>query len=235
MEFNPHVGITFEECCKKYERIIKKIVNKQCKGIKNIYSIDKDDIKQIALIGFLQAYKEYNTSYNTKFSCYAYDMVRWHILKTLRTKRDIISFPQSFGVVWSIASKHHYTIRNLDEILKRKPKNISDKQVKRAMEWYGCNIPISLDGEITYSNKPENDKLLYEIIKGSDNDITSAVVNDFLDTLTTKQEMVVRYLLEGKTQKEIAKLLDVTQPQVCRIIKSIQKAWNTYEGRGSEC
>ena len=235
MKTNPHVGMTFEECYKKHKKIIHKVVSKQLRGISNIYSMDKEDLMQIALLGFMKAYEEYDSKFNSKFNSYAYDVMRWTILKTLRTKRDIISFPQSFNVVWSIASRHHYTIHNLEEILKHKPSNLSEAQIKRAMEWYGNNIPISLDGEIAYSNKPENDKLLYEIVKGSENDISQAVVDEFLTTLTTKQEMVVIYLLEGMTQTEIAKKLDITQPQVCRIIKSIQKAWKKYEGRDGEC
>lgn len=234
MDINPHIGITFEECYKKHKKVIHKVVSKQLKGISNIYSMDKEDLTQIALIGFLEAYKNYDSKFNSKFNSYAYDIMRWTILKTLRTKRDIISFPQSFNVVWSIASKYHYTIHNLNEILKRKPSNLSDAQIKRAMEWYGNNIPISLDGEITFANKPENDKLLYEIVKGSDNDKSQVVVSDFLNSLTTKQEMVVSYLLNGMTQKEIAKKLNVTQPQICRVIKSIQIAWKKYEGCGDK-
>lgn len=234
MDINPHIGMTFEECYKKHKKVIHKVVSKQLKGISNIYSMDKEDLTQIALIGFLEAYKNYDSKFNSKFNSYAYDIMRWTILKTLRTKRDIISFPQSFNVVWSIASKYHYTIHNLNEIIKRKPSNLSDAQIKRAMEWYGNNIPISLDGEITFANKPENDKLLYEIVKGSDSDKSQVVVSEFLNSLTTKQEMVVSYLLDGMTQKEIAKKLNVTQPQICRVIKSIQIAWKKYEGRGDK-
>lgn len=236
MKINPHVGMTFEECYERYKRIIELIAKKNSHRINSVGAIGKEDIKQIAIIGFIKAYQKFDKTNSSHFNQFAKQMMKWEILNTLRDTRTTISFPQSFGVMWSIASKRGLTIHNLPELLKLKPSKYSDAQVKRAMEWYGNEVPMSLDKPISDNTSGNaNDKNGYDIIKGNENDESEAVVMEFFTKLTIKQKQVVRYLLDGKTQSEIAKLMDISQPQVSRIIKSLQKSWNIYEGRGSEC
>lgn len=233
MKTNPHVGMTFEECYTKYKRIIKLIAKKNIRRINGVGAIGKEDIEQIAVIGFIKAYQKFDKTNSTQFGQFAKQMMKWEILNTLRDTRTTISFPQSFGVIWSIASKRGLTIHNLPEIIKLKPKKYSDAQVKRAMEWYGNEVPMSLDKSVSNNtNDNTNDKNGYDIIKGTENDESKTIVIEFLTKLTTKQKQVAKYLMDGKTQSEIAKLMDISQPQVCRIIKSLQKSWNIYEGCG---
>ena len=49
----------------EYENLVYSIINK--------YSgFDKDDLYQVGIMGLVQAYKNYNSSFNVKFSSYAY-------------------------------------------------------------------------------------------------------------------------------------------------------------------
>lgn len=232
MDINPHIGITFEECYKKHKRVIEMLVKKHKYRVSGIGAMDKDDIEQIAILGFIKAYQKYDKG---NFVQFARQMMKWEILNTLRTKRTTVTFPQSFGVVWSIASKRGLNIHNLDKILKLKPHKYSDNQVIRAMEWYGYETAISLDKTLTSNNNDkENDKTGYDVVEGKQSDNSRIVVTDFITSLTIKQKQVVRYLIDGKSQTEIAKLMDISQSQVCRIIKSLQTTWNKYEGCGDK-
>lgn len=231
MEFNTHVGITFEECYEKHKKLILKLVGKYSGSIKSIYAVNKEDMHQVAMIGLMEAYEKFNSEFNIKFSTYAHNKIRWHLLTATRSNTRTISFPQAFGSIWSIASKYNYSIKDIDKIKKHVPKSISKERVVNAMEWYKNDTPISLDSMTTLENNSEEDKTYYETISGSENDETVAVVNEFLSTLTAKQRRVVILLMEDKTQSEIANELGVSQSQVSRIIKSVQKAWlNEYEG-----
>lgn len=231
MEFNQHVGMTFEECYKKHRKLIIKLVNKYSGVIKNIHAISKDDIYQVASIGLMEAYKEFDKKYNIKFSTFAYNKIRWHLLTTSRTSSRTISFPQSFGSIWSVAAKYNYSVKDIDKIKKHVPKSISEKRVISAMEWYKNDTPISLDVMNTIENSSEENKTMYEVIKGSESDETVVIVNEFLSELTEKQRKVVILLMNDMNQTEIAKELDISQSQVSRIIKSIQNAWiKEYEG-----
>ena len=232
MDINPHIGMTFEECYKKHKKVIELLVKKNKFRVNGIGSIDKDDMYQIAIVGFIKAYQKYNKG---NFIQFARQMMKWEILNTLKEKRTTVTFPQSFGTIWSIASKRGLSIHNIDKLLKLKPATYSDAQVIRAMEWYGYETAISLDKALTSNNNDkDNDKTGYDVIEGNKADDSKVVVTDFITNLTIKQKQVVRYLLDGKTQSEIAKLMDISQPQVCRIIKSLQTTWNKYEGNDKE-
>lgn len=231
MEFNQHVGISFEECCKKHKKLILKLVNKYSGSIRSIYAVNKEDMHQVAMIALLEAYKEFDSNFNIKFSTFAHNKIRWHLLTANRTNTRTISFPQAFGTIWSVASKHGYSRKDIDKIKERVPKSISKERVINAMEWYKNDTPISLDSMTTLENNSEEDKTIYEVVSGSENDETVVIVNEFLSTLTEKQRQVVVLLMDDMTQSEIAKELGISQSQVSRIIKSVQKAWlNEYEG-----
>lgn len=232
MEYNEHVGITFEECCKKYEYLINDVVNKNKFRVKNCSSINFEDVRQIAIVGLVKAYETYSKKHKKKFKYYAYDRMRWEILDTLKASRSTVSFPQSFCIIWSIASKRGVTsMKQIDTVIKHKPANISESQVKRAMEWYGHDSPLSLDKPFE-NKKNGNGNPCYDTIKGYDNDETVIIVNDFLKFLTTKQRQVVAHLMDEKAQSEIAEIMNISQQQVSRIVKSIREAWIKYEGSG---
>ena len=86
---------------------------------------------------------------------------------------------------------------------------------------------ITSDDYILYSKaqiNPVNDIFLSSK-QTYETDLTSIEVEEFKNTLTEKQLHVLNGILDGKTQKELAKEMCVTQPQICRILKSIQKNW----------
>ena len=227
MEYNRHIGIPLDECYQQCETIIRQIARKSRGALKDIYAMDINDLYQIATIGFINAYNEYEPSYSTTFTSYMHTRVKWELYNTLK-KRHSIHFPNSYMVIWNLIAKYRITCENLHELEGRKPSSISNKTVKGAMEWLGRTTPSSLDMPSSTNIQGEKDKNLYDVVAGSYTDESVAVVNDFLSTLNKKQTMIVCMLIESMTQSEIAKEIGLSQSQVSRNIKAIQKLWLAY-------
>lgn len=232
MEYNEHVGMSFDECCIKYKSIIDKVVSANCRRVVGNGSFSKDDIRQMALEGLMKAYKEFVGTHKTKFKYFIYDRMKWEILNNLKSNGTLVSFPQSFCVIWSIASKRGVTsLSQIDAVMKYKPKKYSKNQVVRAMEWYGYDKVTSLDKQLINNGKNEESKNIgYDTISGCEFDESVVIVEDFLSTLTSKQRQVVKLLMDEKTQKEISLILGISQTQVSRIEKSLKEAYIKYSG-----
>lgn len=227
MDFNRNVGISIEECYQQHKDIIYQLARKSRGALKDIYAMDMDDLYQIATVGFLNAYMDYQEGYNTNFLSYAHNRIKWELYNTLK-KRHSIHFPSSFIVIWNIVAKYHVNESNLHELDKRKPKAISDSVIKVAMSWMGRTTPSSLDKPVSTETSDDKAQELYDVIVGSTSDETTAIVLDFLDSLNEKQACIVSLLLEDKTQSEIAQEVELSQSQVSRNIKAIQKRWMAY-------
>ena len=228
VEYNRSVGVSIEDCYITHKDLIYRIANQNTGVLKNTTAMSYEDLLQIAIIGFIQAYKDFDARYNTKFSTYAHDIIRWELTEALR-KRYIIHFPDSFCRVWTTASKYNLTKNNMDELMKRKPQNMSKESLASAIAWMEFNVPTSLDSTVTTATSSEDkEKELYEKVIGGFMDETVVIVNDFLLTLSEKELAVTELLLAGKKQPEIAKELGISQPQTSRIIKNIRKLWTEY-------
>lgn len=213
--------MTNEELYKRYKNLIYKTAKRHATLIKNSPSFSYEDIYQLASVGFIEACNTFDESKGTKFTTYAYKMMTWQIHKTLRSRRSIIQFPQYFNEIWGMASKMQCDTKTL---LKVKPKCYSKQQVLNAMKWYNYANPASLDSQINEKGSDES-REMYETVAGSTIDETSAVVNEFINSLSTKQKQVIYLLMNGDTQTEISGKLGISQPHVNRIIKSIRQNW----------
>jgi len=65
------------------EGIIYKIINKY----KNYFELE--DLYQVAVMGIIKAYKNYQSSYNTKFTSYAYPYILGEVIKYVNEYRSI--------------------------------------------------------------------------------------------------------------------------------------------------
>ena len=78
----------------KYRWLIEHYVNKY-KNIASKIGIEKDDLYQEGLIGFIEAIKKYNEYKDIKFNTYATNMIRNHMLKIievgLRSKNKVLN------------------------------------------------------------------------------------------------------------------------------------------------
>ena len=69
----------------EYENLVYSIINK--------YSgYDKDDLYQAGIMGLIQAYKNYDSSFNVKFSSYAYYYILGEVTKYINIEKHLFHY-----------------------------------------------------------------------------------------------------------------------------------------------
>lgn len=196
--------------------VIKRYLNK---------GIEYDDLFQLGALGFVKAIKNYDSSFNVKFTTYAVPMIAGEIKRflrddgTVKVSRSIKH--QSIQIKNFIVeyNQRHGTNPTLDQISQKF--NMDKSDIVFAME---ANInPLSLN------DKFEDDNSCTLMDKISDDFspekyIDKLAIRELIENLSAreKQVIIMRYYMD-KTQSEIAKALGVSQVQVSRIENKVLK------------
>ena len=111
-------------------------------------------------------------------------------------------------------------------------------RMQRMFGWYiqhekrMSRIP---DNQVFSYNKPVSrgfDTFLFETISdnySSDNGmIWDIALSNFVDTLTEKESEVIKLLLDGKSQVDIANMIGVKKQNVGYYVSTIRKKWKKY-------
>ena len=203
--------------------IVKKYVNR---------GVEDEDLYQIGSMGLIKAVKNFDSSYNVRFSTYAVPMIAGEIKRYLRDDGMIkVSRTLKENNMRLRAAEERLSIKlgrdaTLEEIAE--DTGLSMEDIVLAME--ACTEVESLSKPVNRSDGTES--TLAERIPG-DEDATEQIVNhlvmkQLLDALGEEE----RYLIElryfkNKTQTEIAELLGVSQVQVSRMEKKILQRMRT--------
>ena len=199
--------------------LIKSIIRK----FKN-NNIEYDDLYQIASIGFLKAIKNFDTSFNVKFSTYVVPMVIGEIKRFLRddgiikVSRSIKSQNVHIKRFVEKFSNENHRPPTLKEISTEF--NIEENELVFIMD--SARMPVSI-----YTPFESEDSGLYLIDRFVQNDehetlIDKLVIKDALRELNARERKLVllRYFRD-KTQSEIAEVLNISQVQVSRLENKI--------------
>ncbi len=90
---------------------------------------------------------------------------------------------------------------------------------------------ISLYAVLAEGNT-QDDSLTIEDILAYEDDYTPMYVQEFIRCLDEREITVLRYLMDGKTQKYVSDHLGMTRSNVCRIVKKMRLKWKEYRYRG---
>ena len=189
---------------------------------------DYEDIFQIGCIGLVKAIKNFDASYNVKFSTYAVPMIAGEIKRFLRDD-GMIKVSRN---IKSLARKLHFDKEELTKRLDREPtieelsqySGVDKEEILFAIESASSlqylydtihqddGAPVLLIDKL--SEKGEEDTELVDKI----------ALKEALRTLDDKgrQIIMLRYF-KDKTQVQVAKLLGISQVQVSRIEKKVLK------------
>lgn len=187
------------------EGLIYSIINK--------YSIyfDKDDLYQAAMVGLLDAYRNYSKDMDTKFSSYAYFYIVGEVQKYIRENKGIKVNRQTNKLYHSVIK----TKEILTQKLLREPTSF---EVACFLE---CDQKI-VDDAINSNfimNSLDNDCSLYNMYGYEEKSYQADLLDlkNELDKLEEPYKTIIsnRYLQE-KTQSEVASILGITQVQVYR-------------------
>lgn len=90
---------------------------------------------------------------------------------------------------------------------------------------------ISLHTVLANSDR-RDDSLTIEDILAYEDDYTSMYVQEFVRCLDKREITILRYLMDGKTQKYVSDRLGMTRSNVCRIVKVMRSKWKECRYKG---
>ncbi|MGL4774098.1 MAG: RNA polymerase sporulation sigma factor SigF [Clostridium sp.] len=187
---------------------------------------DYEDIFQIGSIGLVKAIKNFDASFNVKFSTYAVPMIIGEIKRFLRDD-GIIKVSRSTK---SLARKIHFDKEELTKKLDRDP------TIEELAEYSGLEkeevvfaVESTAGMQYLYDTIHQDDGapvlLIDKLSEKSEEDsdmINKIALKEALRSLDLKSRQIImlRYF-KDKTQVQVAKMLGISQVQVSRIEKKV--------------
>lgn len=196
------------------ESLIYSVVNRYARYF------DKEDLYQVAVIGLINAYKNYKIDKETKFSSYAYFYITGEIKKYLRESNTLKISKDLIKLNELIEKTSIYLCQKLN----REP---SVEELSRFLEVDEKTINDAINSKVFVESLDEvdfNDNSLYNKVSSYEKSYDSEILDlrIALEKLTPDDYKLIneRYINE-RSQMETSKILDMTQSMVSRKEKEI--------------
>lgn len=188
--------------------------------------IDLDDLEQVALLGLTKAAQRFDPAAGHDFLSFAVPTVRGEIRRHFRDAGWMIRPPRR---IQDLQARIAGAQEELESRLGRSPRpsevavhlgeELSD--VVEALAADGCFTPTSLD-----SPAADGSSTLGDLLGGEDLDLAAAearvVLTPAVGHLPARDRCILQLrFVDGRTQKEIADAVGLTQAQVSRVLKRI--------------
>lgn len=193
----------------EYENLVYSIINK--------YSgFDKDDLYQVGIMGLVQAYKNYKSNFNVKFSSYAYYYILGEVTKyirenkSIRVSKDILKLKSLIDKTKSLMMQRlgrEPTISEVSLYLEIDEEKVSDVL---------CSVCDVKSLDYVYD---EDGNEMYASLGVYDNNMDLDFINlrDVVDGLSDdEKELIISRYFEDMTQCEVSEKLGISQVQVSR-------------------
>lgn len=193
----------------EYENLVYSIINK--------YSgFDKDDLYQVGIMGLVQAYKNYKSSFNVKFSSYAYYYILGEVTKyirenkSIRVSKDVLKLKSLIDKTKSLMMQRlgrEPTISEISLYLEIDEEKVSDVL---------CSVCDVKSLDYVYD---EDGNEMYASLGVYDNNMDLDFINlrDVVDGLSDdEKELIISRYFDDMTQCEVSDKLGISQVQVSR-------------------
>lgn len=186
---------------------------------------NKDDLFQVGVIGLINAYKKYDSSFNTKFSTYAYPFIFGEINSYVKKDRGI----KVSREISSLYSKIEKASMLLTQKMMREP---TISEISEFLEIDECLVneammakypTISVDSVISDDGK---ELTLLDIIPNIDDmdvNILVALREELSKLNTEEREIINSRYMNDLTQSEVASNMGMSQVQVSRKEQKVLK------------
>lgn len=209
----------YEIILEKNKGLIWNIVNKF-----NNRNTDKDDLFQLGSIGLIKCIKNFDLTYDVKFSTYAVPMIYGEIRRFLRDD-GIIKVSRKLKEISTKANRereNYIKNYNIEPDIKTLAKivNVSVEELVSALD--SSKIVESIDNEDNTENNFSIKDKLPSNINESELIINKIDLNTTMNKLSIEDRKVIqlRYF-QDKTQTQVAKIMGISQVQVSRMEKKI--------------
>ena len=209
-------------------RLVLSVIRRFANSSENL-----DDLFQIGCIGLIKAIDNFNTSMMVKFSTYAVPMIQGEVRRYLRDSGSIrVSRSLKDTAYKAIYAREYMTRQNaieptINEVAKEI--GISSEDIIYALD--AIQSPVSLY-EPVYTDGGDT---LYVMDQVSDrknkeeNWVETLALKDAMKKLTTREKEIIGLrFFEGKTQMEVADMINISQAQVSRLEKNALRIMRNY-------
>ena len=193
----------------EYENLVYSIINKY-------NGFDKDDLYQVGIMGLVQAYKNYNSSFNVKFSSYAYYYILGEVTKYIRENRSI----RVSKDILKLKSLIDKTIVLMTQRLGREP-SISEVSLYLEIDEEKINEVLSSVSDVRsldYAYDEEGCEM-YASLGVEEVGMNLDLINlrDEINSLSDdEKELIISRYSDDMTQSEVSSKLGISQVQVSR-------------------
>ncbi len=183
-----------------------------------------DDLYQIAVMGFMRSIKKFDTSFDVRLSTYAVPYILGEIRRYIQTEGPIKVSRSIKELLYKISEVQKEYLKHgkeatIEEIAKEV--GVAKEEIVVALE---SKVPVN---SIYESESVDEDgvSIIDKISTGVDeqNLITNKIaILDLIKNLEEREKQVIllRYY-RGKTQTEIARIMNINQVQVSRIERKV--------------
>ena len=199
--------------------------------------VEYDDLFQLASIGFLKAIKNFDASYNVKFSTYAVPMIIGEIKRHMRddgyikVSRALKILSGKINRFVDAYVKKNNNTPSIKEIAAEF--GIEETEVVFAMD--SNKVPVSLYEKTDSQNEKSLNLLDKLSLKSTSDDIEDKItLKEIINNLSERERKIIilRYF-KDLTQSEVAKELCVSQVQISRLeTKILEKIKENFCKKG---
>lgn len=195
---------------------------------------EKEDLYQIACMGFIKSIKRFDTNFDVRLSTYAVPYMIGEIKRYIRddgaikVSRSI----KELGIKIKELQKEYFYKKGEDISIEKLQKElkVSKEDIVLAIE--ATRKPESIEGSVSSHSKDGKDINLIDRLSTDKNEeeiLTNKIlINELIRDLDERDKKVIllRFFKE-KTQAQVAKILGVTQVQVSRIERKVLNSMKT--------
>lgn len=191
-----------------------------------------DDLFQVGCIGLIKAIKNFNTDLNIKFSTYAVPMIEGELRRYLRDYNTV-------RVSRSMRDTAYKAMQAREKLQYEMSREPTVEDIARELQVPTSSVVIALEAvaepvslyDPVYSDGSDPVYVLDQIgDKASESDwIEEIQFKDSLQKLSAREKRILNLrFLQGKTQTEVAKEIQISQAQVSRLEKgALEKVKNS--------
>lgn len=217
------------------------IVKKMARIISGYSKFNIEDITQVGSVGLMKAIQTYNPIYKVHFRTYATYIIRGEISHYIRDKSHLIKLPRRLHNLFSKVSKTTQSVVAESEFLPTKEDlakmlSLSTEEIENVLNIDKLQQTISLD---QYYKSDKNEQVLLEQILTKDYKelielfenkiLLKEMINSLPEDL---QKIIIMNYFDDISQKEIAKLTNLSQMQVSRKIrKALHKMYKYIKNK----
>lgn len=187
--------------------------------------VDYDDLYQIGCVGFLKAIKNFDPSFDVKFSTYAVPMIAGEIKRFLRddgavkVSRSIKTLSIKIKAYIEKKKNEMQDAPTIEELAEKF--SVEKEDVIIALD--SAQQTISLNAKIDEDDPNSQNVLDKFMCEDKSDDMLDKFIlrNEIMNLPEKEKKVILLRFYRGKTQGEVAELLNVSQVQVSRMESKI--------------